>query len=564
MLGLPYRETLYRAFGSRLIRYVLDGTLALQGSRLRVYGHDIGASGLSPAWRRGQEPLDEEAAWHLLRHWAGHHVSAQEARTPWGYDWLAVGGASLPRQGALAAYSWRDLLTEWVRTSYLRFWQGRAESYELDDTCWTGFWRLLWQALGAEFSFDADATWPAVAPEVERLVSEGAALGAIPSGMAALCQRAGVQWTGVPLPWWAVPVFSEWLGPEEPPDWDLPLRSLGKVAGQPATVEEVVQYVDREHPALIAGLEASIADSKTHRTAYGILFPILGHTLPPSTRVEFGEGVALIGLSEAQATGMSEASGVRPVGDLSPGDGCVTVDVEAESLEAAYGVSLRGLARVQALLRQADGAFRWAVDERFYVRISSPDHTDRYFVQWRDNYQLKGPLDPKHLTHLRDLALNIDRDGRQLAKALKVAMQWQGLARVQDSIENKFLCLWIALERLGNGSFHYKDTIPRMAATLWHQQMWSVLPSHERPVCYYHDQMRMRILVHDLSQIRSSDIVHRGEVDARVDMAYATWALESLTQDLTFWMLRVVRETTLRTFDDLLRTADGLSGLLPS
>jgi len=89
-------------------------------------------------------------------------------------------------------------------------------------------------------------------------------------------------------------------------------------------------------------------------------------------------------------------------------------------------------------------------------------------------------------------------------------MRWQGLARGQTNPENEFLYTWIALERIGEGSWHGDQQLPRLAARLWRTSLRETLSAHKAETELQCDQMRMRQLIGRLKHIRDRDVAHRG------------------------------------------------------
>jgi hypothetical protein len=176
----------------------------------------------------------------------------------------------------------------------------------------------------------------------------------------------------------------------------------------------------------------------------------------------------------------------------------------------------------------------------------------------QDNYQLPVPIDPNKVSEFFQQADTLTQRETDLATNLLVAMRWQGLARGQTNPENEFLCTWIALERIGEGSWHVDKQLPRLAARLWRAALRETLSAPEAEAELQCDQMRMKQLIGRLKHIRDRDVAHRGAFRSHYDVRYATWLLMHLTNDLTRWLLEVVRTTNLPDLSAVIEALDSV------
>jgi hypothetical protein len=141
-----------------------------------------------------------------------------------------------------------------------------------------------------------------------------------------------------------------------------------------------------------------------------------------------------------------------------------------------------------------------------------------------------------------------------LPRALVVAMHWQGLARNQDNPENAYLCHWIALERLGEGSHHLEAVSPAVSALFWHPGWYDGEDAEKSARLYNAERTRLGKLLHALKKIRNNDVVHRGRFRHIRDERYAQWILRYWVNDLTHLYWDWIESEQIRTFEDLRHT----------
>lgn len=226
------------------------------------------------------------------------------------------------------------------------------------------------------------------------------------------------------------------------------------------------------------------------------------------------------------------------------------IDLQAGYLEAALVGAQSKAGDAQALLRVATPQFRW--DYGRFLYWQALDFPDVVFAIRQDNYQLPVPIDSDKVAeffHQVDILAHCETD---LVANVLVAMRWQGLARGQTNPENEFLCLWIALERIGAGSWHIDKQLPKLAAYLWRSSLRATLSPAEAETELQSDQARMEQIIRGLKDIRNRDVAHRGRFRDRYDVRYATWLLTHLTNDLTRWLLQVVQTTDIPDLSALL------------
>jgi hypothetical protein len=229
--------------------------------------------------------------------------------------------------------------------------------------------------------------------------------------------------------------------------------------------------------------------------------------------------------------------------------------------DGAYRAARHELARFQSRMRVADTRFRWESPGYFYwtnraVDDRMADLPDAAWAFPRDSSFLTAPFPLDYVQQVYQW-MDAPAAAGEVRDAVAASLYWQGLAYHEDALESSIISWWIPVERLGGGSYDYKDVIGRLGGWLWHWGMWS---TSDRPwQGFYQDQQRMRRLLGKLGKLRNK-VVHRGTFPSNVDGHYVEWLLQHLAHDLTVILVQLNREHGIATFDALLRWLDGQMG----
>lgn len=568
LLGRSYLETQYRCFSNIVMRWVIDHTLIEIGHVERFKGQQPLLSGLIKEKGKIAWPIrHKEFLWNAIRYWSERLMMKDEAATSWAYSWRRY-VCGIPDVGHADWDEWDALFSVFLRDTYLKYWHEQfTEDLPLDVR--RKFWNILWVAYAKTQDIDVESSLRDVQPVIEKEIEiepfNIAMLNRIDAVLEEMCRVARVP-SEVAQPIWGqfptclnLPI---WDGSEIPDDWDVPLVLLASAAEHRLEQQAIVDFLERNTETIGKWLATNVEIVCSQPTdLYEFWFPLQNHTLPPESEVSMGPNSKIVGISEELARRLNDSKGIGPRPASSVGDAYIVISVYGKTMTRAYEEALRELGRIQTMLRVADTGFRWETGFYYFVTVRETDRElpkgEFYIAYRRDNRQVFGPLSPERLTKYRDWLNRIEKKPGEIAEAVLVAMKWQGLSRVQDGAESEFLCLWIALERLGNGNYHYKKIIPRIAGSIWHWPMWSSLPADERFRGIYQDRILMERIVEDLGDLRSSEVAHRGEFRGKKDVRYATWVLKHLVNDLIRWIVTLMMERDdIRTFEDLTRYVD--------
>lgn len=558
MLHQPYAETPFRQFSNELIGSLINATLWQPPKQANPFG-------LRPAARfashsNSEMPVDEEVIYHLLRYWAWHVALSEDVVTEWASSWLEQGLTRLPRSAFRCDWTqWDALLTRWLKEQYLVFAHGEWDVTALTDTQWA----QLWQQMG--IAILTAQSPPQTLHDIERHMTELAGtldrtwdtLGRIWDVMTQFAQSMEIPLQNVPD--WAM--GGGWSSPEqgpgEPVGWDAPLQAIGQFLERPLDTDNVRNWIAREWSVLRDSWATNVQGMRERPLwTFRFWFPMTNRQMTPPNRAALSENTDLVGLTEADAQRLNNAHGVGPRPEHHVGDMVVQIDVKGPYLEAARDRARSVLGEVQSFLRVADPSSQWAVGPFVYHEVfSGPTHFDltgfdNLMAMRRDNHQLAPPVDPDKVAQFFGWIAHLKTQSQSLAGALTVAMQWQGLAWDQDNPENAFLCDWIALERLGEGSYHFEQLIPALGALYWHPG-WYPEDTAAIAELYAAEQDRLAKLVHALKKIRNNDVAHRGVFRHKVDERYAAWMLTHLVNDVKQLYIAFINQGKFQTFEEL-------------
>lgn len=117
------------------------------------------------------------------------------------------------------------------------------------------------------------------------------------------------------------------------------------------------------------------------------------------------------------------------------------------------------------------------------------------------------------LLQLDKLIIYSGNKNKNNEKKIRRALRWLNKSLSETENEVKFLELWIPFELLGGGSYHYKDNIPKILAEKYISRRWSSLTIKQRYQTIYQEREQAGKIVDFLAEIRSSLLIHRGEID---------------------------------------------------
>lgn len=569
LLNRQYYETQYRIFGNIAMRWIIDRSILMTKKHQGSKNKQLFQSGLvkeqdETSWITS----DEGFLWNVLRYWSEYFLMGEEYSTSWAYSWRQY-ICGIPNVGYGDWDEWDALITVFIRSLYLDYWNAQFVDNDSKDVRHR-FWSSLWEIYAKSKLIEVIPTLEKIQPVIYKMVQTEpfnlSVLNQIDSVLEQMCEVNGISYKGVRQPGWINflkypndPMCEE---PENPLDWDLPLVVFARVTKRNISPEMVVSFLMRNMKRISKQLSVMISNVHSEPSdLYEFWFPLQNHAIVLGTEVAMGSNSKMVSISESLAIKLTDSGGIGPRPSVSSGDAFVVVSCSGKTLYRACEDALRELGHIQTMLRVADAGFRWETSFYYYWTLRETNKPipicDLFTAERRDNRQLYGPLTPDWLTKYRDWLSGIEEKSSDLAKALLVAMKWQGLSRIQDGAEGEFLCLWIALERLGNGSYHIKEVIPHVAGSIWNSSMWASLPPHERFRGIYQNRKLMKQIVGDLGALRNKEVAHRGQFSGKQDVRYATWLLKHLVNDLILWILSLVmNQDDIRTVDDLMRYID--------
>ncbi|WP_067566602.1 hypothetical protein [Ferroacidibacillus organovorans] len=551
------------------MRWIIDRTLLInknnQGSReKKLQESGFAVERAEPAWIG----YDEGFLWNAIRYWSQYFILTEEGTTSWAYSWRDY-VCRFPNVVFGDWDEWDALITVFIRNLYLSFWNSQLSRNNSKDVR-RKFWNSLWVFYAKTQGFDVEPTLERVQSVIDEIVQNEpfdlSVLGQTDLVLEKMCAVSEIQWEGVSHPGWAnfiqfthAPVWEE---PEMSLDWDIPLVLYEMATGIGMSAEMILSFLTQNMDDIVKHLTAIIHQVHSRPSdLYEFWFPLLNHALLSDSEVEMDSNTKLVGISETLAQTLTNASGIGPRPPVRRGDAFVVVSCYGKTSTRAREDALRELGHIQTMLRVADAGFRWEVSFYYFITMDLSNRglpKDHFFMaERRDNRQVYPELTDEWLTKYRDWLAKIEDKPGEVAESLLVAMKWQGLSRVQDGAESEFLCLWIVLERLGNGSYHYKKTIPHVAGTLWNWSMWSSLSNYERLRGNYQDRRLMERIIGELGNLRSREVAHRGQFTGKKDVRYATYILKHLVNDLIRWTIALLMERDdIRSFDDLTQYID--------
>jgi len=125
----------------------------------------------------------------------------------------------------------------------------------------------------------------------------------------------------------------------------------------------------------------------------------------------------------------------------------------------------------------------------------------------------KRPQNTGLILELDKLIIYSGNKNKNNEKKIRRALRWLNKSLSETENEVKFLELWIPFELLGGGSYHYKENIPKILAEKYISRRWSSLTIKQRYQTIYQEREQIREIVDFLAEIRSSLLIHRGEID---------------------------------------------------
>jgi len=125
----------------------------------------------------------------------------------------------------------------------------------------------------------------------------------------------------------------------------------------------------------------------------------------------------------------------------------------------------------------------------------------------------KRPQNTDLILQLDKLIMYSGNKNKNNEKKIRRALRWLNKSLSETENEVKFLELWIPFELLGGGSYHYKDSIPKILAEKYISRRWSSLTIKQRYQTTYQEREQAGKIVDFLAEIRSSLLIHRGEID---------------------------------------------------
>ncbi len=559
LLFQSYAETPFRQFANELLATLINTMLLNVSKRANPSG--LRPTSRFPCYPARDVPASTEAVCHVLRYWSWHVALSADVLSEWADLWLTHGLTRLPRADFRCDWiQWDTLMTHWLKVAYLAFIQGEWEVAELNDAQWAQLWNRLGAAYFAAQSppLDIQDFAGQIAALATTLPKTWETLTQIWRVLSEFGQRVGLSTPIVPD--WAMD--GGWSSPqqeaEEPIGWDWSMHAVGEVLGRSFTTENVRKWILQEWNTLAKIWIDAVEDMQgRERRDFRFWFPVIDRQMLPPQAVTVSSNARMIGLSEEDARRLNGASGFGPRPEHHPDDLVIQVDTDGPYLEAAMGQARSTLEEIRALLLVADPSSRWEVGAFVYHEtLAGPtdfnmDSFDSLMAMRRDNHQLAGPVDPDKLAQFFGWAENLKSESDALPKALAVAMQWQGIARDQDNPENGYLCNWIALERLSDGSYHVEDLVSGLGAFYWHPGWYVIDDADSCARLYSAERDRLQKLVHALKTLRNRDVAHRGLFRHQQDERYASWLLAHLVNDLTKLFIGWIDNEGLRTFEDL-------------
>lgn len=560
-LGAPYVASPYRSFASRLLQAILNGIiLHLPHSLTKRCGRTLPLSNAVPL-RPTVEPRVAEAIFHnALRYWANYAVMAPESLTTWGQEWLscAIGLLAPPTKPPWEV--WDRALTSWIHELHQKYWSitwaDQSISHEQRVAFWATLWRIFERQVGATPSADE-----AVFPLFEDLASEDLRgpelLQSVPDRLRKLCSATGISWTTVPV--WATehPLLFE-LMPGHQAQWELPYHVLTHITGIGYREEDLDAFIARsegERALLIA-----IEHATQQQREWELWVPLSDRYSTDPGEVAFSPDASIVAITEDTATWLNAHAGVGPVPDARRGQLFIRYITRALSHWEAYDRARGEMERILSSLRVADTRFVYELAHYFYWTFvewpaTLPPSGERpVMTEWRDPYRLRMPLSIEYIQGVKTWVQGLERDSRQLARALRESLRWEGMAYAQNDPVTRYYCWWSALETLGNGSFHCKELVPLELVALCHTGLrTSVDPSRQWQV-FYQALDRFRSLVDELADLRNKAVMHTGRWPKDVDQPYALATIQEVVTHLNRAIATLLRQhAELSTFDDLRR-----------
>lgn len=558
-LNQQYLETRYRYFGNLVSKFLI-GYLNKSNSELKINISD----------KKTQEwPFNiEELWWTIICTWARNFIIAIDVTTDWAKDWFNQGIATIPQQIKCDWKTRDDAFLGWLKLEYIEYLEKRFRTRDIDSETWEEFWQQLWLTYLDQRGLEPVSVSKNVQNIIHKFVESHAQdtfMWDVSDLVRECCNADNIQWANVSQPHWAIAPPLQYWTDETNHGWDTPYIILAKILSCEVDDEDMQRYIEDQGAKMIERLKKALENSLKDYWSFDFSFPIENHHLPPGVEVDVHEKVKIVGITEERVKRLLESGGIRPLPELNAGDAHFVVSIHAPLFNAAYQEALTIVGNLQALLRVADNLSRWELSKVFFY--SGTDLTGKLsdigekpiHVQRRDNYQLPRFLDYEKVLHFRDLIAWLEHDERELAKALLIAMRWQGISRTQDGSENEYLCLWIALEKLGNGSYNYRKVVPKVAGTLWHLSLLSNVPKATARKGIEQARDIMGSLVGNLAKIRNREVAHRGEFRGKRDTIYATLVLRNLVNDLTEWLLHVLQNSDVKSFNELLSLMDSIT-----
>ncbi|WML52226.1 hypothetical protein RCG17_22995 [Neobacillus sp. PS3-12] len=564
LLGRPYYETSYRLFGNIVLRWLIDQTLACNKKQDPVSSGLISSKTDSLCLE-----YDNGFLWNGIRFWSEWFMMKDDVITPWGHSWRKY-VSCIPKVGLGDWDEWDAHFSVFIRNLYFDYWSAQFPS-DLSPDVMDRFWTKLWITYARILNIDnVQATLDSNQSIISREVKTGSYnlsfLNKIESVLREMCLVNNIQWEGVEQPGWIK--FSllknpMWGDNEILIDWDTPLVILSSVVGHKVEQQTIVVFLESMKEEIRQRLASIIKVVRNEPTElYEFWFPLENHQLEAGSEESMGQYSKIVGISKEIAEKLTNSGGIGPRPSAHVGDAYVVVSRYGKTLHRACEEALRELGDTQTMLRVADTGFRWETSYFYYWSLLKssrlPLQSGSFFIaERRDSQQLYGLLTTEWLSQSRDLFSGLAEKSGKLADALLVAMKWLGMARTQDGAESEFLCLWIALERLGNGSHEYRNVIPKVVGTLWHLSMWSNLAIDKQIDAVEENREMMVSLLHDLGNLRNQEVAHRGQFRKKKDVRYATWMLHHLVNDLTRWLIHLLtNRDDIQTFDDLITYID--------
>jgi hypothetical protein len=575
ILNRNYADTHYHFFQNRLMRWMIDQTLLTakrsdNSRELMLLTSGLASNRTSSEWLK----TDFEFLWNAARFWANYSVSPNDLFSDWGNSWSGYVW-HIPNAGYGDWEEWDEFFSSLTLNLYIQFW-AKLFRNGVPEEVRTRFWNSLWEEYCRHRSINPGTSREITVPMLRRIASQfidyKSIMENVDSVLQEICETADIPWYQVEQPIWAQSI-SKLLPilhgkPDMPIGWDVVFILLLLAANHDFSELSLTGFFESQDKSIQDWLHVEIEEMKKKPVGcFEFWFPLQNHTSKPILEVSLNQSTRIVGVSVEQAKLLSEASGISPRPTVSEGDAFVVIRRMHKSPLRAREDAIRELGNTQTMLRTADTGFRWeAAFFYFWTFISDdldPHFKDHFVAERRDNRQIYPPLSEDWLIKYRDWVSSIEANTSELGEALFIAMRWQGLSRVQDGAESEFLCLWIALERLGNGGYHYKRLIPHFAGTIWHWSMFQGVEPQRRLRGIYHDRRNVENLINQLAGIRSHEVAHRGQFRGKKDIRYGTWLLKHLVNDLTVCLMEILqRNNNIKKFEDMERYMDERAGFI--